>query len=338
MKKKREIQVILDSNDWAVATVVNNVKENIHNFDICKQKKAQIRCKRIVHYASFPEFYRERKKLRMLHYLGNTIIVTCFHIVDGNSDYNTIVKYDRYVDVWHTSCRITQNKMINMGIQKEKIQVIPIPVNSNIFNLKYDEQTILQIQKQIKIPLGYSVIGSFQKDGNGWGEGMEPKLIKGPDLFCDAVEQIAKKTPVFVLLSGPARGYVKNRLEKANIPYSHVYFNESEMVANLYKFIDIYIMASREEGGPMSVLESMASGVPIVATRVGQAPDIIESGKNGVLVDIGDVQAIATAAEKILTDKEYRESLIAEGLKTVPRFDAKNAARKYEKQLYTIGE
>ena len=47
---------------------------------------------------------------------------------------------------------------------------------------------------------------------------MNPKLIKGPDVFCDVIERLAKDLPVHVLLSGPSRGYVKARLTKLTFP------------------------------------------------------------------------------------------------------------------------
>ena len=63
------------------------------------------------------------------------------------------------------------------------------------------------------------VIGSFQKDGQGWAEGYIPKLIKGPDLFVKSVEIISKEVPIVVLLTGPARGYVKKELSKRKIKF-----------------------------------------------------------------------------------------------------------------------
>ena len=68
------------------------------------------------------------------------------------------------------------------------------------------------------------VVGSFQKDGVGWGEGLEPKLVKGPDvLVARARAPRAPEVPeLFVLLTGPARGYVRRELERLGIPYRHV--------------------------------------------------------------------------------------------------------------------
>ena len=64
-----------------------------------------------------------------------------------------------------------------------------------------------------KIPRESLLIGSFQKDGIGWGEGNEPKLIKGPDIFINSLEKIKKCCDPFVILTGPSRGFVKKGLK-----------------------------------------------------------------------------------------------------------------------------
>ena len=70
--------------------------------------------------------------------------------------------------------------------------------------------------------------------------------------------------------------------------------------------IDVCLVASRDEGGPRAVLESMATRVPLVTTRVGQAADLVRHGENGWLVEAEDVDGLvactahvaeATAAE-----------------------------------------
>ncbi len=51
------------------------------------------------------------------------------------------------------------------------------------------------------------------------------------------------------------------------------------------------MIASRQEGGPKAALEAMATGVPLVTTRVGQAADLVEDGANGWMVEVEDVEA-----------------------------------------------
>ena len=56
-----------------------------------------------------------------------------------------------------------------------------------------------------------------------------------------------------------------------------------------YEAIDVCLVTSRDEGGPRAVLEAMATGIPLVTTRVGQASDLVRHGENGWLVDVEDV-------------------------------------------------
>ena len=133
------------------------------------------------------------------------------------------------------------------------------------------------------------MVGSFQKDGVGWGDGQEPKLIKGPDVFLEAMELLRIRVPeLFVLLSGPARGYVKTGLDRLGVPFKHLYVDSYPEVGQLFQALDAYIVSSRQEGGPKAVLESMASGVPLVTTRVGQAMDLVHHDVNGWMVESED--------------------------------------------------
>ena len=84
-----------------------------------------------------------------------------------------------------------------------------------------------------------------------------------------SVEIISKEVPIVVLLTGPARGYVKKELSKRKIKFIHIFAKSYNEVASFYNALDLYIVSSREEGGPKAIVESMASGVPIISTNVG---------------------------------------------------------------------
>ena len=155
-----------------------------------------------------------------------------------------------------------------------------------------------------------SILGSFQKDGEGWGEGLEPKLVKGPDTFLEMVRILKGSVPeLFVLLSGPARGYVKKGLGELKIPYKHVYLENYPEISQLYQCLDLYIIASRQEGGPKAILESMACRVPLVTTRVGQAMDLVKHEENGLMVEPEDSEALAFYAVKVLSDSTLRNCM-----------------------------
>jgi len=271
-------------------------------------------------------------RLRLPH-KSNKIVVTWFHVTPGDKRIELIPEAIKYVDLWHTSCILTKSRLIKFGVPQEKIKVIPLGVNLDVF-CRPDKTQKQSIRSKFGIPKEKIVVGSFQKDGNGWGEGLEPKLIKGPDVFCDVMEKLYTQRDLFVLLTGPARGYVKQRLERAGIPCLHRFLNDPDEVAEYYKALDIYIVTGREEGGPKAVVESLASGVPLVSTKVGMALDIIQEGKNGFLCEIEDVDEIVDKSISIIENVTSTTKMIENGLEMVQQFSWRNIAQKYQKDLY----
>ena len=185
--------------------------------------------------------------------------------------------------------------VLSSGIDPAKVFRIPIGVDVDVF----PQQTPASrstMRRELGLADDAFVVGSFQKDGVGWGDGEEPKLIKGPDVLVEAMHLLRERRPeLHVLLSGPARGYVRAGLERYGIPYVHRRPDRYVDVARLYFALDAYVVPSRQEGGPKSVLEAMASGVPIVSTRSGQATELMEDGVNGRLVEVDDAEALAEA-------------------------------------------
>src|SRR5207248_10341160 len=104
------------------------------------------------------------------------------------------------------------------------------------------------------------VIGSFLKDGVGMGEGLEPKLIKGPDTFVAVVARLRDSIPnLSVLLTGPARGYVRSELERLGVAHRHVLAGSRAELAQAYHAVAVCRVTSRQEGWPKSVLEARAT-------------------------------------------------------------------------------
>jgi len=93
------------------------------------------------------------------------------------------------------------------------------------------------------------------------------------------------------------------------IPHGHKLFN-------LYKKSDIFVLPSLIEGIPKVLYEAMAKGLPIIATKVGGIPDIIEDCHNGLLIKPGSVDTIVKAVGLLEEDKEFRHRIIKNGLET----------------------
>jgi len=209
------------------------------------------------------------------------------------------------------SCRAMEELVLGTGIAAEKVHRIPIGVDLPRFSLR-DGASRLVARRALDLPESAFVVGSFQKDGVGWGDGLEPKLIKGPDVLLDALERLHRRVPeLWVLLTGPARGYVKAGLERIGVPYRHVLLPDRDSVAEAYRALDVCFVASREEGGPKAVLEAMATGVPLVTTRVGQAADLARHGENAFVVELEDAEGLAEWGAHVAEAPEAELSALA---------------------------
>lgn len=231
---------------------------------------------------------------------GNNLGFAYFHGRPGTPGmpefdrcFETMRRRHDEIDRVQVTNREMEGLVLETGMAPEKVHRIPIGIDVETFQPCAPERAA-EARRAWQIPDSAFVVGSFQKDGVGWGEGLEPKLIKGPDVLVETLARVREELPeLFVLLTGPSRGYVSAGLEGAGIPYRHVLLDDVDDVVSAYWAIDVCIVASRDEGGPRAVLESMATGVPLVTTRVGQAADLVERGVNGWMVDVEDVEALA---------------------------------------------
>lgn len=203
--------------------------------------------------------------------------------------------------------------VVTAGVPQERVHRIPIGIELDRFPLG-DLAARQAARARLGVPETAFVVGSFQKDGVGWGEGLEPKTIKGPDVLVAALERVAAVAPeLFVLLTGPARGWVRKELERRGIPHTHVFLDGRDGLPAAYHSLDAYLVASRQEGGPKSILESMASGVPLVTTAVGQATDLVVDGVNGLVAPVEDAEALAVAVLRVREDAALVETLRRHG-------------------------
>ncbi|MDD5738603.1 MAG: glycosyltransferase [Candidatus Pacebacteria bacterium] len=333
--KKYKLSYIVENKDWIVSRIGEKLVECLSNLGF-KQAKTTITSlglrNQIIHFGSVHTFLKE-KGFKKFH-ISNQAVLTWFHFVAEDKRIKHLLEAQKYLKIIHTSCSITKRNLIDFGVDKNKVLVIPLGVDLNLFKI-VNEQKKQEIKEALSIPKNVFVIGSFQKDGVGWGDGGEPKLIKGPDIFVKAVEKISKNFPVFVLLTGPSRGYIKKELEKRNIPYKSAGFlDDYKEVAYYYNALDLYIVASRIEGGPEAIVESMACGVPLISTNMGMAPDIIIDGENGFLAEVENASEIAQKAMLVFTQTELKEKIIKSSQETIQEYSWEKIAKRYFDEIY----
>jgi glycosyltransferase involved in cell wall biosynthesis len=122
--------------------------------------------------------------------------------------------------------------------------------------------------------------------------------------------------------SGPCRETLEHLCAELGVA-QHVSFTgrlDNERIADLYQATDLVLNPSRVDNMPISLLEALASGVPIVSTDVGGVPFVVEDGRTALLVPAGDADAMAHAALRVLGDTALAESMRAAGLAAVRQY------------------
>ena len=215
-----------------------------------------------------------------------------------------IVKHQNSIKGIRVTCEFYYKLLIKKGIDPSKLFKIPLLVNQDIYYPRNINEKN-NIKRKLNIKEDRHLIGSFQKDGIGWSEGMEPKLIKGPDIFIDTINILNKEIKnLTIILTGPSRGYIKSRLKELSIDFRHFDANNTEYRSQLYNILDGYIVSSREEGGPKGFLEAIACGIPVVTTNVGQIRDIGTHKEDCYIINTFSHSDLARAYIEMLKIKE----------------------------------
>ena len=217
------------------------------------------------------------KRVDQYSLVRKKVITTVCHIVPekfGDAAKKEFEMRDQFVDAYHVICDLTMEQI--KPLTNKPIYSFPFWVNQNIWHHKNKDET----RQKYNVSSNKFLIGSFQRDteGNSISSGeFKPKLEKGPDIFCDIVENLHKlDNNIEVILAGWRRQYVMGRLDKAGIKYHYIELPNIDFINDLYNIIDLYIVGARYEGGPQSLFECAATKTPIISTTVGYSPELFD--------------------------------------------------------------
>jgi glycosyltransferase involved in cell wall biosynthesis len=118
---------------------------------------------------------------------------------------------------------------------------------------------------------------------------------------------------------GPERAALASEVARLGLDGDVELLGARTDVDELLADADLFVLASESEGLPMSVLEAMAAGLPVVASAVGGVPELVREGETGTLVPPGDSAALAIAIRRIAADPELRDRLGAAGRRRAER-------------------
>jgi N-acetyl-alpha-D-glucosaminyl L-malate synthase BshA len=126
-------------------------------------------------------------------------------------------------------------------------------------------------------------------------------------VFARVAEQIPS---VLVMVGdGPDRVHAEAEARELGLHEKVFFLGKIEAVAPLLAGADLFLLPSASESFGLSALEALACGVPVVATNVGGLPEVVREGETGVLCEVGDVDAMSSAAVSILRDADRWQSM-----------------------------
>ncbi len=206
------------------------------------------------------------------------VICTIHHIDPNKFDKNDFYELDQYVDYYHV-------------ISEKTITELEKHTNKKIYTIPFwvDDKKWFSIQNKQLLKENFNfddesyLVGSFQRDTEK-GKDLLPKLEKGPDILLNIIKKLnTNHSNLHIVLAGKRRGYLIKELKKEGIKFTYFEMIKNSQLNELYNCLDLYIVSSRLEGGPASIMECALTKTPIISTDVGIANKILP--KNSIFQD-----------------------------------------------------
>jgi glycosyltransferase involved in cell wall biosynthesis len=190
-------------------------------------------------------------------------------------------------------------------MHRDKVKVVTLGTDLHQFNPSHFKK--IEAQKYFGLPPEKKIVGVL---------GRLDKL-KGQDIFLRAVPEVMKQHPnVLFLVAGDEtagehgyKEYLTDLCRLLGIERFVKFLPFTEDVPQLMAALDVFVLPSFSETYGLIVVEAMAMGRPIIATNAGGLPEIITNEKTGLLIRPKDVNEVARAIHRILTDNALRTSL-----------------------------
>ncbi len=197
---------------------------------------------------------------------------------------------------------------LSLGIDESKISIIPNGVDVSKFNSKISGSKARAWLKIGSDPLIVSV--------------MRVEKRKGPKYLITAFSNVLETIPrakLVIVGGGPDKekilAQIKGlKIEKSVLMLGPILHNK---VPEVVAAADVFVLPSLVDSSPLVLPEAMAVGAPIVCTRVGGIPEMVNDQFNGFMVEPADADALANGIIQVLTDKKFSRKIRTNALKTV---------------------
>jgi N-acetyl-alpha-D-glucosaminyl L-malate synthase BshA len=143
--------------------------------------------------------------------------------------------------------------------------------------------------------------------------------VKRVTAVIEIFARVAAKMPAHLLMvgDGPERDTAARLAESQGLQGNVHFLGEQDRVGPLLSSADVFLLPSAQESFGLAALEAMACEVPVVASRVGGLPEVVEHGRNGFLHDLNDLDGMAASAIALLSDRDLHRRIAEAAARTV---------------------
>ena len=209
-----------------------------------------------------------------------------------------------------------------------KVAVIPNGVDTHRFRPNHESKT--QIREELGLAPDTPLIGIVAA--------LRPE--KNHALFLNAASRVIEKIPNahFVIVGdGPERINIESTIAALSLGESVSLLGTRSDTPSLLAAMDVFALTSHNEASPVSILEALSCGVPVVSTRVGSVAESVHDQWNGFTVEPGDVDAVAERVQYLLMNKETAETMGNNGREHVQSHGSlETMVRMYEHLIHSI--
>jgi sugar transferase (PEP-CTERM/EpsH1 system associated) len=135
----------------------------------------------------------------------------------------------------------------------------------------------------------------------------QSSLMSALSLLLRKKPELTDSVKLFIIGDGPCRDTLEDQIQAAGLQENVWLSGDREDIPELLRSFDVFVLPSLGEGISNTILEAMATGLPIIATRVGGNPELVGDGVNGRLVGAGQQQELADRMLEMIVDVPYRE-------------------------------
>jgi len=153
-----------------------------------------------------------------------------------------------------------------------------------------------------------------------------------------AHQELMGQIYLILIGDGPLRQESIDLLEKHQLLQYAWLPGERQDIADIMRSLDIFVLPSQAEGISNTILEAMATGLPVIATAVGGNPELVKQGETGLLVPPSNPEAMAEAMLSLLIDKEKRQQLSENShQRVIENFSIQTMVTKYTEVYDSLG-